>query len=85
MPRGHYKRKPDANKQTAAPVPASVEAPASNDPLEPNRNIDTMSEPELRVYARQIGVNPRDAAELPFDRLKQNCMLVLAELIEELT
>lgn len=83
MPRGHYKR---GKHQAAQPLAVEVPAePASADPLEPNRNMETMDEAQLRSYALQIGVNRRDAAELPVSRLKQNCMLVLNDLIEELS
>lgn len=57
----------------------------SKDPLQRHRNMATMSEAELRMYAKQIGVSRRDADCLAPDRLRQNCMTVLTSLIEELS
>lgn len=59
------------------------DAPA-RDALQRHRNMDLMGEDELRDYAVQIGVQPRDAATLAPDRLKQNCRLVLDAVIEDL-
>lgn len=61
-----------------------IEAPQSTDPLQRHRNMESMSEPELRSYALQVGVSRRDAECLPPDRLRQNCALTLYQLIEDL-
>lgn len=55
------------------------------DPLQRAREIRTMEHPELRLYAKQIGVRQRDIDELSIDRLRQNCMLTVASLIEAYT
>lgn len=55
------------------------------DPLQRSREIATMDHDELRAYAKQIGVRPRDIEELSIDRLRQNCMLTVASLVEAYT
>lgn len=69
---------PEAVAQHAEPA-------RPRDALQRHRNIDLMDEAELREYALQVGVNRRDAATLAVPRLKQNCMLVLTQLIEDLS
>lgn len=59
-------------------------APARTDPLQRFRNIQTMPEDELRVYARQVGVSKRDAEELSVDRLRVNCVHMVHAIIAEL-
>jgi hypothetical protein len=44
-----------------------------------------MEHAELRLYAKQIGIRQRDIDELTIDRLRQNCMLTVASLIEAYT
>lgn len=63
---------------------AQAPAPARTDPLQRHRNIQTMPEAELRVYARQVGVSKRDAEELAVDRLRVNCVHMVNAIIEEL-
>lgn len=69
---------------TAPVQPESQAAPESKDSLQRGRNIDRMPEPELRRYARQIGISQRDAEGLSVERLRQNCTAQLYELIEDL-
>lgn len=74
----------------AAPVAAQVElavpTPAVHkDPLQRAREIRTMEHPELRLYAKQIGIRQRDIDELTVDRLRQNCALTVASLVEAYT
>jgi hypothetical protein len=85
---------PQAEAQTTAepapvppapPAPVVEAAPAQRiDPLQRHRNIQTMSEDELRVYARQVGVSQRDANELSVDRLRVNCVHMVHAIIAEL-
>lgn len=77
MPRGHYPRR-------AKQEEAEVSPPASNDSLEKHRRVEDMGEAELRSYALQVGVYPGDAQRLEVERLRQNVLLKLNELIEEL-
>lgn len=69
---------------SAAPAAASETLMPSmrRDPLQRSREIRTMGHEELRAYARQIGVRRRDIDELTEDRLRQNCMLTVAALVE---
>ena len=87
-PKPGFKRVQQEPPQAAAApaVPQAVaDAPRqSRDALQRHRNMDLMGEDELRDYAVQIGVQPRDAATLAPDRLKQNCRLVLDAVIEDL-
>ena len=69
-----------------APKAAQPEAqPAAvvhhKDPLQRSREIRTMALPDLKAYAKQIGVRQRDIDELTEDRLRQNCMLTVASLV----
>ena len=68
---------------TAAPAAVPVAEPGNA--FQRARHIDRMPEAELRAYALQVGVNPRDAACLAVPRLQQNCLLMLHQRIEELT
>lgn len=61
------------------------EAPQPRDALQRHRNVATMPEAELRQYALQVGVSRRDAETLEVGRLRQNCVLVLHALIEDLS
>lgn len=56
----------------------------SKDPLQRSRDIKAMQGEELRAYATQIGINRRDVAALSEDRLRQNCMLHVTSLLDEL-
>lgn len=69
-----------ASTTDAAPA---AQGPARIDPLAKGRRIEDMPEAELRAYARQIGVRPRDAAELSVDKLRSNCVLHLMALLED--
>ena len=74
-----------ADEVQAGPPPILV-APAessSKDPLQSGRNMALMGEAELRRYALQVGVNKRDAESLEPGRLRQNCMLVIQQQIED--
>lgn len=73
-------RKPD---EPAESVPAVVIP--HRDPLQRSREIASMDHDELRAYAKQIGVRQRDIEELSIDRLRQNCMLTVASLVEAYT
>lgn len=89
-PKPGFKRSqaPTAIKPAApAEVPAAVAAAPteSRDALQCHRNMNLMSEAELRRYAEQVGVMKRDAQTLPVDRLKQNCLVVIHGLIEDLS
>ena len=87
MPRGHYPRRQQVEPvETPAPViaaPALLE-PQSSDPLEPNRRVEDMGEAELRAYALQIGLYPGDAQNLEVERLRQNCLIRLYDLIDDI-
>ncbi len=75
-----------AAKATVAVAAVAQAAPAkaSTDVLQPGRNIKTMPEAELRLYARQIGESQRDATTLAVDRLRANCELTLMAFVENL-
>ena len=62
-----------------------AENKGTRDPLQRSRDIRSMFGDDLKAYAKQIGVRPRDIEELTEERLRQNCMLVVASLIEHLT
>ena len=66
----------------AASVPVLRAEPASRDPLQRSRQIVRMDHDELRAYGKQIGVPQRDIEHLTLDRLRQNCALTVASLIE---
>jgi hypothetical protein len=85
MPRGQP-RGQQQPVETPAAVIAAPEAlqPESTDPLQPNRRVEDMGEKELRAYAVQIGLYPGDAQRLEVERLRQNCLIRLHEVIEEL-
>ena len=68
------------------PMPLSLSLPSMHrDPLQRSREIRTMPVAELKHYAKQIGVRQRDIDELTEDRLRQNCMLTVAALVEAYT
>ena len=67
---------------SAAPAPVLRAEPASRDPLQRSRDIGRMDHDELRAYGKQIGVPQRDIEHLTLDRLRQNCALTVASLIE---
>ena len=70
----------------ASDVVSPATAPISScDPLQRSREIRTMGQDELRAYAKQVGVRQRDIDELTQDRLRQNCMLTVAALVEAYT
>lgn len=84
-PKPGFKRERIASAAAAvAAVAQAVPAQASTDVLQPGRNIKTMPEAELRLYARQIGVSQRDATTLTVDRLRANCELTLMSFVENL-
>lgn len=73
----------------AAPPPAAAPAAQEQqtrfpDPLQRHRNIDTMPEAELRAYALQLGMTPRDARDLSVERLRVNARAYVHDLIEDL-
>ena len=70
------------NQPPAASVPVLRAEPASRDSLQRSRDIGRMDHDELRAYAKQIGIRQRDIDDLTLDRLRQNCMLTVASLIE---
>lgn len=72
----------EAEAPPAAPAPVLRAEPASRDPLQRSRDIGRMDHDELRAYAKQIGVPQRDIEHLTLDRLRQNCALTVASLIE---
>lgn len=81
-----------ASAVVAAP-PAAIQAAVAEvappavhrDPLQRAREIRTMEHAELRLYAKQIGIRQRDIDELTVDRLRQNCALTVASLVEAYT
>lgn len=79
--------KPGSKRVLAAPVAVAQQVatavPASRDVLQAGRNINTMPEPELRVYARQVGVSQRDAERLTVERLRANIALTIQSFIEQ--
>lgn len=54
-----------------------------DDPLQRHRDIKSMPEAELRVYARVLGLSQRDC-ELSVERLRVNCMHRVMDLLENL-
>ncbi len=91
----HEKLKPGPKPRALAPAvlpPApQVEsdstlraAPRWDDPLQRNRPVDSMDEPELRQYGLQIGLTKRDAADLSVERLRVACKHRINDLIEEI-
>lgn len=89
-PKPGFKRSADTEAaQVASDAIASASAssavqPRRNDPLQRHRDIDTMPEAELREYALQIGMTPRDAASLSVERLRFNCKHQVYTLIDDL-
>ena len=81
---GFKQRRAEAMAVASAEQPQAVVAEPAN-PFQRARHIDRMPEAELRAYALQVGVNPRDAAGLTVPRLQQNCLLMLHQRIEDLT
>lgn len=76
-----------AAASSAAPAEQPApEAPQTRfpDPLQRNRSIDTMGEAELRAYALQLGLTPRDARDLSVERLRVNCKHQVHALIDDL-
>lgn len=67
------------------PVADPVSAPVSRDPLQRARQINGMPTDELMAYAKQVGVPQRDIDGLSLDRLRQNCHLTVARLVEAYT
>lgn len=68
-----------------APAVSGASPPSraeSRDVLQRGRNIDLMEHPELKLYARQIGIKQQDVDGLTVDRLRQNCKARLYEYIE---
>ena len=88
---GFKQRRAEALACAAAALPSDTAAPAAVPVAEPGnafqraRHIDRMPEAELRAYALQVGVSPRDASYLAVPRLQQNCLLMLHQRIEDLT
>jgi hypothetical protein len=84
MPRGQPRGQQQPVETPAAVIasPAVLE-PESKDPLQRNRNVQAMPEAELRAYALQIGVYPGDAQRLDVERLRQNCLIRLYDVIAE--
>ena len=77
---------PAAAAETLMPLPLPLPLPSMRrDPLQRGREIRTMPVAELKDYAKQIGVRQRDIDELTEDRLRQNCMLTVAALVEAYT
>jgi len=74
-----------AAQASAAVEPAQAE-PATRfpNPLQRHRDIDTMPEAELRAYALQIGITPRDASTVGVERLRVNCKHQVYALIDDL-
>ena len=75
---------PAAAAETLMPLPLPLPS-MRRDPLQRGREIRTMPVAELKDYAKQIGVRQRDIDELTEDRLRQNCMLTVAALVEAYT
>lgn len=72
-----------ADPVTQAP-PIEVQQTRFPNPLQRHRDIDSMGEAELRSYARQLGLTPRDAETLSVERLRANCRAQVYALIEDL-
>lgn len=86
MPLVNVRRLADGNApKTAPPEEPPVASPRHKDPLQRAREIRTMPMADLKDYAKQIGVRQRDIDELTEDRLRQNCMLTVAALVEAYT
>lgn len=77
-------RRAEAKALAAAQAAAAAEIRPHKDPLARSKDIKGMSHDELRVYGKQIGVRQRDIDELSEDRLRQNCHLTVASLLEAL-
>lgn len=75
-----------SSAQPVEPEPESQPEPRTRfpDPLQRHRDIDSMPEAELRAYARQIGMTPRDANTLSVERLRYNAKHHVIALIEDL-
>lgn len=84
MSRGQHPRRTQQAAAEQVPPAVVLAAPVSSDPLQRNRRVEDMGEAELRPYALQIGISRRDAESLEIERLRQNCLHRLYELIEEL-
>jgi hypothetical protein len=81
---GFKQRRAEVMAVASAEQPKAVAAEPAN-PFQRARNIHLMPEAELRAYALQVGVSPRDAGGLAVPRLQQNCLLMLHQRIEDLT
>jgi hypothetical protein len=87
------KPKPSADA-VAAPVshahaPELVARVEAAEPIPPNFyrnvrvNIDTIAYPDLKVYARSIGIMQRDVDGLTEARLRQNCKARVLDAIDD--
>ena len=79
----HERLKPGPKPGFKRSAAASVQ-PRRDDPLQKHRNVDTMPEAELREYALQLGLTPRDARDLSVERLRVNCKHQVYALIDDL-
>lgn len=73
-----------ASDAIASASAAAAVQPRRDDPLQKHRNVDTMPESELREYALQLGLTPRDARDLSVERLRVNCKHQVYALIDDL-
>lgn len=82
----------DEDFEPPPPAPTAVFANTATRDRRPIRfadhakscNIDSLAEPELRTYARQIGMSRRDAEELGLDRLRAGAKAHLSHHLSQL-
>jgi len=48
-----------------------------------SRSINDMSGDVLKAHARKVGISERDVNGLSEDRLRQNCMVMVSESLED--
>lgn len=84
-PKPGFQRSPSTPGASIVTQDIQAQAPPRfEDTLQKGRNIDLMPEGELRAYARQLGMTPRDAESLGVERLRVNCHNQIYALIEDL-
>lgn len=48
-----------------------------------SRSIQDMTGDTLKAHARKVGISERDVNGLSEDRLRQNCMVMAVEMLED--
>lgn len=57
----------------------------AKDPITTGKHIATMTHAELRLFARGIKLPQHNIDDLSEDKLRQNCQMTVASVIEALT